>query len=84
MGGPGRVTSEAVPAGGEGAITVVDAGTVESGPGDGPEQAGTGASGAKRRRRGGRRRRRRGEGGGGPGAPGGAPSGSPPSSPPLG
>jgi poly(A) polymerase len=85
MGGPGRVTAEAVPAGGEGAITTVDAGRSESGPDEGPELAGEGAGGAKRRRRGGRRRRRRGEGGGGgPGGPGGPPSGSPPSSPPLG
>ena len=63
---------EAVPAGGEGAITIVEAGPAGTAPaGEGPGQS-------KRRRRGGRRRRRRGEGGGGPE---GAPSGSPPSAP---
>ncbi len=85
MGGPGRVTSEAVPAGGEGAITTVDAGRSESTADEGPEQGDEGTGGAKRRRRGGRRRRRRGEGGGGgPGTPGSAPSGSPPPSTPVG
>jgi poly(A) polymerase len=69
---------EAVPAGGEGAITVVDAGP-------GQASAGEGAGRSGRRRRGGRRRRRRGEGGGGgPGQPGGSPSSAPPSASPLG
>ncbi len=64
---------EAVPAGGEGAITIVEAGPVGTPP------AGEASGPSKRRRRGGRRRRRRGgEGGGGPG---GAPPGSPPSAP---
>jgi poly(A) polymerase len=76
LGGSGADRSEPVPAGGEGAIT-----TVEAGP-RGEADAGEAAGPSKRRSRGGRRRRRRGgEGGGGPGGPGGAPSGSPPSAP---
>ncbi len=97
MGGPGRQHSEAVPAGGAGAITTVDAGSPYAGEGavatvdagrpyagrvPGGEAVGEGAGPEKRRRRGGRRRRRRGEGGGGgPADPGSAPPGSPPSSP---
>lgn len=73
LGGARAGLDEAVPAGGEGAITIV-----EAGPG-GEAPAGEASGQAKRRRRGGRRRRRRGgEGGGGPG---GASSGSPPSEP---
>jgi poly(A) polymerase len=67
---------EAVPAGGEGAITIVDAGP--QGEATGPDDSGP----SSRRRRGGRRRRRRGEGGGG--GPGSPPPGSPPSPPALG
>ncbi len=66
-----RDRSEAVPAGGEGAITIVDAGPGEPGTAE--------AAGRSSRRRGGRRRRRR--GGGGAGGPGGAPTGSPPPRP---
>jgi poly(A) polymerase len=73
LGGADAGPDEAVPAGGEGAITIVEAGPA------GTALAGEGPGQAKRRRRGGRRRRRRGgEGGGGPE---GAPSGSPPSAP---
>ena len=63
LGGPTPATDEAVPAGGEGAITIVEAGPA----GTAPPARGAGRS--KRRRRGGRRRRRRGEvsGGRGPG-----------------
>ena len=72
---------EAVPAGGEGAIITVDAGS-PGGPSDGPP-AGPGRS--RRRRRGGRRRGRRGEGGGGaPGASGGSPQSGPPAPPVVG
>jgi poly(A) polymerase len=75
-GTPGADPDEAMPAGGEGAITVVDAGAPGSIPdGDGPGRA-------SRRRRGGRRRRRRGEGSGG--GPAGAPPGRPPSAPTVG
>jgi poly(A) polymerase len=85
MGGPGRDTGEALPAGGQGAITTIDAGAADPGPASAGEPSGEGAGRAKRRRRGGRRRRRRGEGeGGGPGGTGSAPSGSPPPSSPLG
>jgi poly(A) polymerase len=73
LGGAHAGPAEAVPAGGESAITIVEAGPVET------EPAGEASGQSKRRRRGGRRRRRRGgEGGEGPG---GAPSGSPPSAP---
>lgn len=73
LGGPRAGLDEAVPAGGEGAITTVEAGPAGEAP------AGEASGQSKRRRRGGRRRRRRGgEGGGGPG---GAPPGSPPSAP---
>jgi poly(A) polymerase len=85
MGGPGRDTGEALPAGGQGAITTIDAGAGDSDPASAGQPSGEGAGGAKRRRRGGRRRRRRGEGeGGGPGGTGSAPSGGTPSSSPLG
>jgi poly(A) polymerase len=66
---------EAVPAGGAGAITIVESGAFDE------PVAGEGAGGSKRRRGGRRRRRRGGEGDGGPGGPGGSASGSPPSAP---
>jgi poly(A) polymerase len=78
LGRDGSGEDEAVPAGGEGAITTVEAGPPGSAPG------GEGASRSKRRRRGGRRRRRRGEGGGDGGGPGGPSPGRPPSAPAVG